>query len=75
MSKQILCVEKSVHVLIDEPNSLIENDAWDKEFELDLTRKDLVLMHEGKCSKKGLEPEPASMEGWQGYRQTGGNSC
>ena len=36
MSKQILCVEESVHVLIDETNSLIENDAQNEEFELGL---------------------------------------
>ena len=71
VSKQILCVEKSVHVLIDEPNSLIENDAQDKEFEQDLARKDLVLMHEGKCSEEGSGPEPISKEEWQGDKQTG----
>ena len=68
VSKQNLCVEKSVHVLIDETNSLIENDAQDKEFELNLARKDLALMHEGKCSEEGSGPEPVSKEEWQGYR-------
>ena len=46
VSKRILCVEKSVHVLFDETNSLIENDAQDEEFELGLARKDLLLIHE-----------------------------
>jgi len=54
----------SLHVLIDETNSLIENNAQDKEIEPDLTRKDLVLMHEGKCSKEGSGPEPFSKEEW-----------
>ena len=75
MSKQILCVEKSVHVLIDETNSLIENDAQDKEFELDLARKDLVLIHEGKCSEEGSGPASVSVEGGQGLDQTGGSTA
>ena len=64
VSKQILCVEKSVHVLIDETNSLIENNAQDKEIKPDLIRKDLVLMHEGKYSKEGSGPKPVSKEEW-----------
>ena len=60
---------------IDVTNSLIENDAQNKEFELDLARKDLVLMHEGKCSEAGSGPEPVSKEEWQGYRQTGGTAA
>ena len=55
-----------MHVLIDETNSLIENDAQDKEFELDLARKDLVLMHEGKCSEEGSGPASVSVGGGQG---------
>ena len=57
---QILYVEKSVHVLIDETNSLVESDAQDKEIEPDVGRKDLVLMHEGKCfeERSGSEPVP-----------------
>jgi len=47
---------------IDVTNSLIENDAQDKEFEPDLARKDLVLIHEGKCSEEGSGPEPVSVE-------------
>jgi len=61
-----------VHVLIDETNSLIENDAQDKEIEPDLATKDLVLMHEGKCSEEGSRPEPISKEEWQGDKQTRG---
>jgi len=45
-NKRTLCVEESVHVLFDETNSLIENDAQDEEFELRLARKDLLLIHE-----------------------------
>jgi len=30
VSRRILYVDKSVHVLIDETNSLVENDALDK---------------------------------------------
>ena len=75
VSKQILCVENNVHMLIDETNSLIENDAQDKEIEPDLATKDLVLMHEGKCSEAGSGPEHVSKEEWQGYRQTGGTAA
>ena len=54
VSKRILCVEESVHVLFDKTNSLIENDAQDEEFELDLARKDLLLIHEkGKSLENG----------------------
>jgi len=74
VSKQILCVEKSVHVLIDETNSLIENDAQDKEIEPDLARKDLVLMHESKSSEEGSGPTTVSVEGGQGLDQTGGST-
>ena len=38
-NKRTLCVEKSVHVLFDETNSLIEHDTKDEEFKLDLMRK------------------------------------
>ena len=75
VSKQILCVEKSVHVQIDEINSFNENDAQDKEFELALARKDLVLMHEGKCSEKGSGPTTVSMKGGQGLEQIGGSTA
>jgi len=62
-------------VQIDETNSLIENDAYDKKFELDLVRKDLVLMHEGKCSEEGSGPATVSMEGGKGLEQTGGSTA
>ena len=35
-NKRILCVEESVHVFLDETNSLVEIDAQDDDFELDL---------------------------------------
>jgi len=38
-NKRTLCVEKSVHVLFYESNSLVENDAQDENFELGLARK------------------------------------
>jgi len=38
-NKRTLCVEKRVHVLFDETNSLIEIDAQDDEFELGLAKK------------------------------------
>ena len=63
VSKWVLCVEESVHVLFDESNSLNKKDAQDEDFKLGLTRKDLVLMHEkGKCSEKGLRPAAVSKE-------------
>jgi len=34
-----------VHVLFDENNFLVENDAQDAEFELGLVRRDLLLTH------------------------------
>jgi len=37
--KQILCVEKSVHVLIDETNSLVKNGAQNAEIKPDLEKK------------------------------------
>ena len=72
VSEQILCVEKSVHMLFDKTNSLNKNDAQDKEFELDLARKDLLLMHEkGKCSEEGIGPAAGSSKGGQGLNQSG----
>ena len=35
-----------MHLLVDKTNSLNENDAQDKDFELDLIKKDVLLMHE-----------------------------
>jgi len=60
-------------VLFDETNLLNENDAQDKDFELDLTKKDVLLMHEkGKCSEEGSGPEPGSKEEGHGDKQTRG---
>ena len=46
VSKEFFCVEESVHVLFDESNSLVENDAQDEDVELGLAKKDLLLTHE-----------------------------
>ena len=45
VSKRILCVEQSVHVLFDESNSLVENDAQDEDVKLGLAKKYLLLTH------------------------------
>jgi len=42
-NKRTLCVEESVHMLFDETNSLVKNDAQDEEYKLCLTRRDLLL--------------------------------
>jgi len=47
----------------------------DKESELDLGRKDLVLMHEGQCSKERSGLELVSKEEWQGDKQIGGTAA
>jgi len=53
-NKRTLCVEESVHVLFDESNSLIEDNAQDDDFELGLARKDfLPTQEESKNSKEG----------------------
>jgi len=73
-SKRTLCVEKSVHVLYDKTNSLVENDAQDEEFELGLTIKDILLMHEkGECLEDRSGPGANLLEGGQGLVQTGGS--
>jgi len=73
-NKTILCVEESVHVLFDETNSLVENDAQDEEYELGLARKDSLLTHEkGKCLEDGSGPGADLLEGGQGLNQTGGS--
>jgi len=75
-NKRTLCAEESVHVLFDETNSLIVNDAQDKEFELGLARKDLLVIHE-----KGKSPENAPgtgavlSEGGEGVNQIGGSEA
>ena len=76
VSKRILCVEESVHVLFDETNPLIENDAQDDEFQLGLVRKDLLLIHEkGKSRMNGSRPASVSVKGGQGLDQTGGSTA
>ena len=42
-NKRTLCVEESVHVLFDKINSLVANDAQDKEYELSLARREFLL--------------------------------
>ena len=49
LTKKTLCVEESVHVLFDEFNSLVKNDAHDEDFMLGLAKKDLLpTQDEGK---------------------------
>ena len=67
-------VKESVHVLFDETNSLVENDAQIEDFELGLAKKDL-LPKEGKNPEKGSGPGAASSETGQGLDQTGGSTC
>jgi len=75
VSKRILCVEKSVHVLFDETNSLIENDAQGEEFELGFTKKKLLLIHEkDKSPVDGSGLGVVSSEGGQGLNQLGGST-
>ena len=59
VSKEILCVEESVHVLFDESNSLVENDAQDEDVELGLAKKYLLLTHE-ECRNPQEGSEPVS---------------
>ena len=61
-----------MHVLFDESNSLVENDAQDEDFELGLAKKDLLLTHEGKNPQVGSGTESVSKEEGQGFKQTGG---
>ena len=71
-NKRTLCVEESVHVLFDETNSLVENDAQDEEFELGLEKKDLLLAQtKGKCPEEGSGTGADLLEGGQGLNQTG----
>ena len=75
-NKRTLYVEESVHVLCDETNSLVENDAQDAEFELGLVRIDLLLtqnsMHKkGKSPKGELSPGANNVEGGKGLNQLG----
>jgi len=71
-NKRTLCVEESVHVFFDETNPLVENDAQDDDFELDVARKNLLLTHEeGEYLKDGSRPGAVSLEGGQGLNQIG----
>jgi len=71
-NKRTLCVEESVHVLFDESNSLVENDAHDEDFKLGLAKKDLLSTHEeNKNSQEGSGTGPVSKEGEQGDKQAG----
>ena len=77
-NKRTLCVEESVHMLFDETNSLVENDAHDEEYELGLARRDLLLtqnsMHEkGKSPEGELSAGANTLEGGQGLDQSGGS--
>jgi len=74
-NQRTLCVKESVHVLFDETNSLVEIDAQD-DFELGLTKKNLLLKHEeGKYLKKGSGPGVVSKESGQGLNQTRGSTA
>jgi len=71
-NKRTLCVEESVHVLFDKTNSLVEIDAQDDDFELDLAKKNLLLTHdEGKYPKDGSGPGAVSLKSGLGLNQTG----
>jgi len=73
VSKEILCVEESVHVLFDESNSLVENNAQDEDVELGLAKKYLLLTYEeGKNPQEGSGPEPGSKEEGHGDKQVEG---
>jgi len=77
-NKRTLCVEESVHVLFDETNPLVENDAQDEEYKLGLAKRDLLLsqnsMHEKGKPPEG-EPSPGdnTLEGGQGLDQSRGS--
>ena len=63
-------------MLFDETNSLVEIDAQDDDFELCLTKKNLLLTHEeGKYNEEGSGPGVVSMESGQGLNQTGGSTA
>ena len=75
-NKQTLCVEESVHVLFDETNSLVEDDAQETGFELGLTRKDLLPGHEkGKSTEDGSGSGAVPLEDGQGLNQIGGSTA
>ena len=75
-NKRTLSVEESVHVLFDKTNSLVEIDAQDDEFELGLTKKNLLLTHEeGKYPEEGSGLGAVSIKSGQGLNQTGGSTA
>ena len=64
-----------MHVLFDESNSLVENDAHDEDLELGLAKKDLLLTHEvGNNPQVGSRTEHVSKEEGKGFKQTGGTT-
>ena len=64
-----------MHVLFDESNSLIENDAQDEDFELGLAKKDFLPTHnEGKNHPEGSGTGPVSKEEGQDDKQAGGTA-
>ena len=72
-NKKTLCIEESVHVLFDESNSLIKNDAQEEDFELGLAKRDLVSMHEkGKNHSERSGSEPVPRDVGHGDKQIGG---
>jgi len=75
-----LCVEESVHMLFNETNPLVENDASDEEYEPGLTSRDLLLTKNSmpeKCKSPKGEPSPGAntLEGGQGLNQLGGSTA
>ena len=75
-NKRTLCVEKSVHVLFDESNSLSENDVQDEDFELGLIKKDCLLNQDkGKNPQEGSGTGLDSKAERQVSEQTGGKSA
>jgi len=62
-NKRTLCVEESVHVLFNESNSLIKNDAQDEHFKLGLVKKDfLPTCEESKNLQEESGTGPVSKE-------------
>ena len=47
-NKRTLSVKESVHILFDETNSLVENDAQYEDFEFGLVRKNIDKAHESE---------------------------
>jgi len=69
-NKRTPCIEESVHVLFDETNSLVENNAQDKDFNLGLARKD-----NGKMLESEPLPKANGKESGQEVDQSGGSSA